>query len=133
MDNVVVVNKLSDLRTGMHVTLRNGNEYVVLRDDNGICALRRNDCKMVLVSLVEDDSWFNEESFNEDLTCESFPEWDIVKVTQPSYICDILSSKKLNINKNAHNHFVEVFSNPIRKMTMKEIEEALGYKVMIVK
>ena len=132
MDNIIAVNNLSDLRTGMHVILRNGNEYVILKDDDGVCAVNRSDCKMVFISLVEDGSWFDEDSFNEDLTCEGYPEWDIVKVTQPLYVCDILSSKKLNINKHSRNSFVEVYPNPIKKMTLEDIEKELGHKFILV-
>lgn len=79
--------KKSDLKSGMHVELRNGHTYMVLTDGyyGGFC--------LVLVGAV---GWAND-VWNEDMTCRESNGLDIMKVhTTPIYnVMEISNQRKL--------------------------------------
>ena len=66
----------SELKTGMIVILRDGKEYMVFKgvEHN----LEKN--SDVLVATDGSNSWFKLSSYNENMTQQTYPEYDIVKV-----------------------------------------------------
>ena len=110
--------KKSDLRTGMKVTLRNGNEYIVLLN----CKHRRSNNKDILVGYKNCNNcdWIPLDNYNEDLTysdkgCKFF---NIVKVEECEHL-GFLFADRLE------------FSSSQREMTLEEIEKELGYKIKL--
>jgi len=79
--------KKSDLKSGMHVELRNGHTYMVLTDGyyGGFC--------LVLIGAI---GWAND-AWNEDMTCRESKDLDIMKVhTPPIYnVMEISNQRKL--------------------------------------
>lgn len=63
--------KKSDLKTGMVVKLRDGDNYVVMIRDNEQW-------------ITSDESWDSLNSYNDDLTCDYDNDYDIVKVYEPT-------------------------------------------------
>ena len=120
--------KLSDLKTGMIVTLRNGNEYVVLKDycvsdetaifDKGI------------ICNVESSSWTRLSNFNEKMECTNTifgKEYDIVRVEVPAHPFSI---QKPSYEKDKRTI---LYDGIVKEVTMAEIEKKFGCKVKIVK
>lgn len=117
----------ADLRTGMIVTLRNGDEYMVYRDyaatwtENGSYS---SDC---LVLTTGETGWRDLNNFANDLTSKSAHKSDIVKVekvTHPlAFICP---------NYEKAERKVLWCRNEPRKYTHKQIEDILGHKFELV-
>jgi len=130
----------SDLRTGMVVTLRNGNKYTVYLN----CHNHNNDhsssdrlFRDVLVNSSYghlDDPWLSLCNYNEDLTRKlrtvgDHLDFDIVKVQT------MLHPQHLNTVPEKVATYETIWErkepNP-KQMTVAEIEKELGYKVEIV-
>lgn len=123
--------KLSDLKTGMIVTWRNGVECVVMIDYESQSAIERK----IFVN-AKDKHWLPFGYYGEDMKmmrdhedfCDDDNEYDIVKVelaTHPYSFLDLEYEKgkrKLLWKEKA-----------VKEVTMSEIEEKFGCKVKIVK
>ena len=107
---------LDDLKTGMIVTTRNGNSYIVMRDfiDYGDI-LAGLSCNNVIAN-----TWTSLLSYNQDMTHSSLPNIDIMSVYASSaYSTD--TQTKLLWKREEY-----------KEVTMKEIEEMFGCKIKIV-
>ena len=112
----------SELRTGMIVTLRNGDRYMVFR---GIQTNYTNEDVLV---CPDETGWTRLESYNEDMTQKENRNdlFDIMEVWEADYPLYFMSS-----NKEDHYFLIWEREEP-KEMTMAEIEAALGYKIKIV-
>ena len=70
----------SELKTGMVVTLANGEELYVFKD-----YFANNKTQDVIVEVNGNDCWHILNSYNENLTNKSYPEYNIVKVELVSH------------------------------------------------
>ena len=107
---------LNDLKTGMIVTIRDGNSYIVMRDfiDSGD-VLAGLSCSNIISG-----TWISLSSYNQDMTHSAFPNLDIVNVYASSvYSAD--TPKKLLWERKEY-----------KEVTMSDIEEKFGCKVKIV-
>ena len=108
--------KLDELKTGMIVTTRNGDSYIVMRDfiDEGdiLAGLSFNN--------KISDTWTSLSNYNQDMTNSGFPHIDIMSVYS-SYPYSSDTPKKLLWERKEY-----------KEVTMKEIEEKFGCKVKIV-
>ena len=114
----------SDMKTGMFVQTRNKEKWMVMRD-----SIYGN----ILVSMEKDkfarsDSYVSIDSYNEDLTCKGNENWDIMLVTAPSIYPDVFDAK----SEITHAMVVYKREEP-KELTVKQIEELLGYAVKVVK
>jgi len=109
----------ADLRTGIRVELRNGNRYVLLKDF--YCEISGH----VEFALVRNGGYMLSSAYNDDLTATSGnADWDVVKVfniTNANNVLDV-SQVGLTVWKR----------EPIKEMTVEEIQQALGYKIKVV-
>lgn len=112
--------KLNDLRTGMKVTLRNGQECIVLLNfSHGY-----DDATDILLN-VENLYWDPLTSYTEDLKHQTFKNEDIVKIEQPNHAYAIF--------KSVGYGFTTIWERKERKnMTIEEIEAELGYPIKII-
>ena len=104
----------SDLKNGMVLELRNGERYMVV----GEYWIRQN-------------AWIDPDDYNEDLAIKGDTkadrQFDVVRVYRPhQYDAIAVMEKKKDTSK-----LVWERKEPM-KMTVKEIEKALGYPVEIV-
>ena len=116
--------KLSDLKTGMIVTLRNGDEYVVFRNCKNLYNFDSSDI-LVNAKLY---SWHNLSKYTDDLCCCPNKEWDVVKVEIPYH-----PYSTMNIDYEREKREVFWEREKVLEVTMAEIEEKFGCKVKIVK
>ena len=111
-----------DLKSGMVVKCRNGDEYQVFL---GL----HEDCNSNGKAMVEINGkgFVNLNDFNDDLTCTSLKEFDIMKVyfTRRAY--------KLTDPKGYTNWQCLWKREEPKELTVSEIEKLLGYPVKIVK
>ena len=112
----------SDLRTGMVVTTEKGHHYQVFL--GAVTSINTSHNQNILVCIDDDhETWMDLNTFKEDLT---FADMSIVKVEVPKITTELVKSyekmEKVTIWKR----------QPIKKMTLEEIEKCLGYKVQIV-
>ena len=108
-----------DLRTGMKVTTRNGDECIVLLNIQH----EYSGDKDIIVGLKNKNWWLMLSEYNDNLTYKyGRSEFDIVKVEIPIHLMDLVADTKS----------VE-WKQPVKKMTLSEIEAELGYKIEIVK
>ena len=117
--------KLKDLKTGMRIILRNGQEYIVL--NNVITPYKEKGDIYILV----DGGWMSSSSYNDDLTCKGdYKEYDIMKVyvqNNGNYLDgDVLQRDAIK------NMDLIWERGEKRKMTVSEIEKELGYSINIV-
>ena len=121
--------KLSELKTGMIVTTREGVEYVVFKD--AVCK-NPEYCGTVFVNK-KCFSWHEIKNFKEDMTYESgwggdYKKYDIVKVEIPSH-----PYSYMDLNYEEIKRKVIWEREEIKEVTMAEIEKKFGCKVKIVK
>lgn len=112
----------SELRTGMIVTLRNGDRCMIFR---GIQTNYTNEDVLV---HPDENGWMRLGSYNEDMTQKENQNdsFDIMEVWEADYPLHFTSS-----NKEDH-YFLIWEREETKEMTMAEIEAALGYKIKIV-
>ncbi len=113
----------SDLKTGMHVVIRNGMEFVVLRDT------LFND-KDIMVSVTEDansGNWIGFNSYDENLTAinRELDDFDIVRVYQPKYEFTAVEYK-LDCSDTDLSDMI--FAEDV--MTRAEAEEKFGIRIV---
>lgn len=118
--------KLSDLKTGMHVIVREGDEYIVLKDT---CLFDSYSfygtyAKNILKAL-HGGAFTSLDNYNEDFTTiNGIKNIDIVEVYTCNYPSAIFESVK-----DAPDVFTLIFAEqPI--MTIKEAEEKFGIKIL---
>ena len=89
--------KKSDLKTGMIVECRNGNKYTVML--NTVMTIYSS--KDIIVNVEYNYGWNDLNDYTDDLRCcshndDSFKEYDIIKVYQPSHCYSFVASSRLN-------------------------------------
>lgn len=121
--------RLSDLKTGMIVTTRDGEEFVVFLN----CCVP--ECKVFskkgYLSNIEINSWIKLDSFNDEMKCMSEVlgnSLDIVKVEVPFHP---YSFQNPSYEKDRRKLLWQEESE-IKEVTMSEVEEKFGCKVKIV-
>ena len=125
--------KKSDLKTGMIVETRNGQEYVVFLD---ICKpqyILKNyseKCRSVLVNS-KDREWINFDNYNEDMCLDDNNDsFDIMKVYIPNHPYSFMdTSHEKELRKLIWNREQ---TKSEKEFTMKELENHFGCKVKIV-
>lgn len=128
--------KKSDIRNGMHVITKGGEEYIIM---SGIYAPKQiedsNTAKVVMLSL--DCGWMNFDQYDDDLcfrdTVDEVDDddyqYDINEVYAPKYYAWTLESVLEEKNKN---DFIRLWKRGVQKMTKAEIEAELGYEIEII-
>ena len=111
--------KKSDLRTGMKVTLRNGNEYIVLLNAKHNFSTDTN----LLISLPTNEDecdWLLLDDYTEELLDKDsrWSRFDIVKVEMCEHLGHLFTNKLR-------------FSPIQREMTLEEIEKEIGCKIKL--
>lgn len=120
--------KLSDLKTGMHVILRDGDEYIVLKDTCLYSNYDYDTYEKNIIKTLNSRTYTSLNNYNEDFT-SAISNWlDIVEVYTCNCVTAILESVK-----NEPDSFIRIFEEkPTKKMTLEEIEKELGYKIEII-
>lgn len=120
--------KLSDLKTGMHVILRNGDEYIVLKDTCLYSNYDYDTYEKNIIKTLNRRTYINLNNYNEDFTNTTSNWLDIVEVYTCNCVTAILESVK-----NEPDSFIRIFEERLtKKMTLEEIEKELGYKIEII-
>lgn len=115
---------LSELKTGMIVTRRDGKELVVFKFINTDNCFY--DCIFVNAS---ENSWYNaNEYFLDDLRHNSDSMWDIVKVETSPHPYALM-----NVKYHKSDRGILWEEKNIKEVTMAEIEAKFGCKVKIVR
>lgn len=121
--------KLKDLKTGMRIILRDGQEYIVLKNVITPCTSE----KEVDMYICTDGGWMSSISYNDDLTAKNreYKKFDIIKVYAQNN-GEYIDARVLD--KNALVYMDKIWERKEKKkMTVSEICEELGYDVEIVK
>ena len=118
--------ELKDLKTGMRIILRNGQELIVLKD-----VVTPND-KQEGIYISINGGWLSNDNYNNDLTCKGENrKYDIMKVyaqNRGSFIDGTV------LRKNAIRYMDLIWERvEVKEMTVSEIEEKLGYPIKIIK
>ena len=124
--------KKSDIKNGMHVITKGGEEYIIMSD---VYAPKQHVSKVVMLNL--DCGWMNFDQYDDDLcfrdTIDEVDDddylYDIDEVYAPNYYCWTLESVLEERNKN---DFTRLWKRGVKKMTKAEIEAELGYEIEIV-
>ena len=119
--------ELKDLKTGMRIILRNGGEYIVLKDVITPYEEGKEDMYILI-----DGGWMSSSSYNDDLTSKgNSKDFDIMEVYEQNNgeyldgsVLDKNAIKKMNLIWKREEK---------KKMTVSEICKELGYDVEIVK
>lgn len=118
--------KLSELKTGMIVTLRNGNEYVVFRDSVNY-SLYYNKTDFVFVNGK--GGWIDAKSYDENMKYLRDKNYDVVKVELSSHPYGFMD---INYCK-ADRATIWMENEGFKEITIADIEKIFGCKVKIVK
>lgn len=111
---------LDDLKTGMIVTTRNGNEYLIIRS---------NDLSIVNTGIggFAYNGYTDFHTYRDNMTCKLSRDFDVVKVEQFNSAFCLINFK----NHPDKRKLIWKEQNAV-KLTVAEIEARLGYKVEIV-
>ena len=128
--------KKSDIKNGMHVITKYGDEYIIMNDIYAPKQIEDNNTAKV-VMLGIDCGWMNFDQYDDDLcfrdTVDEVDDddfqYDIDEVYVPKYYAWTLESVLKEKNKN---DFIRLWKRGVKKMTKAEIEEELGYEIEIV-
>jgi hypothetical protein len=104
--------KKSDLKTGMRVTFKRGEDYLVY--------LNTNFGNVFVGNIKHNDMG----SYNEDLTCE-YDDLSIVMVEEPCY--------DYNLRTSEQSFKIIWRRSPVKEYTMQEAIEKMGHDFKIVK
>ena len=120
--------ELKDLKTGMRIILRNGQEYIVLKN---VITPYKSEGKQDMYVYIN-GGWMSSSSYNNDLTVKSKDrEFDIMKVyvqNNGEYIDGSV------LKKDAIKYMDKIWERKEKKkMTVSEICKELGYDVEIIK
>lgn len=114
--------KLSDLKTGWRVELRNGDTYIVLRN----CATDYYGHQDIMFVNIDRSGSIIGDDYSEDImTHFNDYDYDIMRVYKTDVDARVF-------NKNHKGTLVWERSLEPKNMTLKEIEDKLGYSVRIV-
>lgn len=121
--------KLSDLKTGMIVTIRRGDEFVVFKD---FCLSdeSKKTCQTGIICNAHTRTWAELENFNEEMECVNSilgKDFDIIKVEA---VAHPYSFSVMDYEKEKRK---TLWNGIVQEVTMAEIEEKFGCKVKIVK
>ena len=120
--------KLKDLKTGMRIILRNGQEYIVLKN---VVTPYKYEGKQDMYILVG-GGWMSSSSYNNDLTSKNNnKEYDIIKVYAQNR-GEYIDGRVLQENEIKNMNLIWERKEK-KKMTVSEICKELGYDVEIVK
>lgn len=119
--------ELKDLKTGMRIILRNGGEYIVLKDVITPYEHGKEDMYILI-----DGGWMSSDSYNNDLTCKgNSKDFDIMEVYAQH------NGKYLNgdiLERDAIKNMDLIWQRKeTKEMTVSEIEKELGYSIKIIK
>lgn len=115
----------NELKTGMVVTLRNGDKLRVFRDYASDWTQDENE-SVCMVSTVCANDWWKLSAYTDDMKYEDDETCDIMEVYRPYHPYDFLR----DFDESRYN-LIWKREDP-KEMTMAEIEAALGYKIKIV-
>ena len=117
---------LSELKTGMHVVLRDGGEYIVLKDTCLKGSLSDDYNKDIIKEIPSNgDSFTSLSNYNEDMTHNwGFKGIDIVAVYNCNNVCDMFRSIK-----DVDVSFTQIFAEE-DTITREEAEKRLGVKIV---
>lgn len=102
--------KLSDLKTGMHVILRDGDEYIVLKD-TCLCLFDYDTYGKNIIKRLNGGLYTSLNNYNEDFTnADEFKTLDIVEV----YTCDCVSAILKSV-KDEPNSFSLIFLKNLKR------------------
>lgn len=120
--------KKHDLATGMHVICKNGDEYVLIKNVDTHMSGQTKITSVPMIS-VKNNGWLDLRDYTEDLKdVNCFEEFDIQKVYMPKYYRCVISPIYA-----IPEDYELIWERPEKKkMTLEEIEEALGYEIEIV-
>lgn len=104
----------SDLKTGHLVTFRSGKKMYVYRNASTSIDFNKD-------VFTDGYTWCGFDTIHDDLS-GYIRDYDIVKVECVNNVTDLCS----------HEYTVETWSETKRKMTVAEVEMALGYGVEII-
>lgn len=128
--------KKSDIRNGMHVITKSGEEYIIMSDVYAPTQIdNHNTAKVVMLGLCGRGGWMNFDHYDDDLCFRDIVAedddylYDINEVYTPNCYCWALESALEIQNKN---HFTRLWKRGAKKMTKAEIEAELGYEIEIV-
>lgn len=113
----------ADLRTGMRVTRRNGSTCIVLLE----AAHNYSSTKDFIINPIEGShSWTGLDSYDQNLNYKKIPEHSIVKVEVPGHPYSIFYP--------CEGGWVTIWEReePVKEVSMAEVEELFGCKVKIV-
>lgn len=116
--------KLSDLKTGWRVELRDGNTYVVLRDCE-TSVYGHQDIMFINLNTINFGGYTVGSDYDSKLLNKEYSDYDIMKV-YAMYVDSVA------FNKDYMGDLVWERSLEPKDMTLKDIEDKLGYPVRIV-
>lgn len=128
--------KKSDIKNGMHVITKGGEEYIIINDVYAPKQIDDNHtANVIMINL--DCGWMNFDQYDNDLRFYDNPQdideddwqYDIEEVYVPKYYAYTFSSVR---DKNHQDDFIRLWKRGIKKMTKAEIEAELGYEIEIV-
>ena len=121
--------KKSEIKNGMHVITKNGEEYVII--DNVKAReqiISNNTADIVMINVGDYHGWMGFDGYDDDLCYSRDKDFDIKEVYEPRFYSYALSPVKVY-----DDMFIKVWERPIyKKMTKAEIEAELGYEIEIV-
>ena len=123
--------KKSDIKNGMHVITKGGEEYVVVSDVYAPCQIDNgNTAKVAMLGL--NGGWMNLDQYGEECDKPSDIEeddwqYDIEEVYAPKYYTYTFESVK-----QFKRDFTRLWKRGVKTMTKAEIEAELGYEIEIV-
>lgn len=128
--------KKSDIKNGMHVITKGGEEYVIVSDVYAPCQIDDgNTAKITMLGLK--GGWMNLDQYDEESLCyrdessyinEDDWQYDIEEVYVPKYYTYTFESVK---SKYEHD-FIRLWKRGVKTMTKAEIEAELGYEIEII-
>lgn len=110
---------LSDLCTGMLVTIKRGDTFMVMRDVVTSSGGRED------IVIKSNGAYMFLSNYNEDMTDKGIRAYDIMKVYRAPSVDFLMSELKQEVHDL-------IYERPAVKMTLKEVERELGYEVDIV-
>lgn len=110
---------LDDLKTGMIVTVRGGDKYLILKN--------APDHENIYFIGVRKNGWINSVGYDKNLKYNEDSTFDIVKV-------EVVRREMYLTHFEDHPEELKVIweERPAVKLTVAEIEARLGYKIEIV-
>jgi hypothetical protein len=115
------------LKTGMVVTLQNGQECTVFKEIDSIYTNTEPGSNEGIILNASDNYWFKLSRYDNELRYSGKPSWDIVKVERVSHPFAFVD---LDHSRGIRELIWE--RTPAIDLTLKQIEDLLGYPIRIV-